>query len=186
MPFNLGAPKPVVPASPDLLFRELTRRTLQDVLPVQRDILQEYAKTGADAADLAIQLPTGSGKTLSGLLIAEWNLRKHREPVLYLCPNNQLVHQVVEEANSKYGLSVVGFDGPKSKYLAASKTAYEQADKVAVTNYSSLFNTAPYFQNPSLIILDDAHATENYISKMWSLSVEAGDEKHRQLHTALV
>jgi hypothetical protein len=186
MPFKLGSPKISVPASPDLLFRELTRRTLQDVLPVQRDILQEYAKSGTGAADLAIQLPTGSGKTLTGLLIADWSLRKNRERVIYLCPNNQLVHQVVEDANNKYGLSVVGLEGAKRDYAAASKSAYEQADKVAVTNYSSLFNTASYFQDPGLIILDDAHASENYIAKMWSLSVHGANSEHQNLHTALV
>ena len=186
MAFKFSSSKSAVPISPDLLFRELSRRTLPDVLPVQRDILQEYAKSGQKVADLAIQLPTGSGKTLAGLLIAEWNLRKNGERVVYLCPNIQLVHQVVDEANHKYGLSVVGFEGSKKNYSAADKTAYEQTDKVAVTNYSSLFNTAPYFHDPGLIILDDAHAVENYVAKMWSLSVERNEEKHSKLYTALV
>jgi hypothetical protein len=56
MPFNLSAPKTLVPASLDMLCYELTRRTLQDVPPVQRDILQEYAKMGTRVANLAIQL----------------------------------------------------------------------------------------------------------------------------------
>jgi Rad3-related DNA helicase len=31
-----------------------------------------------DAADLALELPTGTGKTLIGLLIAEWRRRGSR------------------------------------------------------------------------------------------------------------
>ena len=185
MPFKYTSSKSAVPESPDMLFRALPQRTFPDVLPVQRDILREYARSGLGVSDLAIQSPTGSGKTLVGLLIAEWNLRKHGERVVYLCPNIQLVHQVVEEATKKYGLSLVGFDGSKKNYPASDKTAYEQADKVAVTNYSSLFNTAPYFHDPSLIILDDAHAVENYVAKMWSLLVERKKPKHADLYTAL-
>jgi hypothetical protein len=38
-----------------------------------------------------------------------------------------------------------------------------------VTTYSSLFNTNPFFSNPGVIIVDDAHAAENYIASLWTL-----------------
>jgi hypothetical protein len=40
-------------------------------------------------------LPTGSGKTLVGLLIGEWLRRKNKERVVFLCPTRQLVNQVI-------------------------------------------------------------------------------------------
>ena len=43
---------------------------------------------------------------------------------------------------------------------------------MAVTTYSALFNSNPFFKAPDLIILDDAHAAENYVAKMWMLQVE--------------
>jgi len=46
-----------------------------------------------------------------GLMIAEWRRRKNQERVVYLCPTKQLVNQVVEQADEKYGLSVLGFTG---------------------------------------------------------------------------
>ncbi len=40
-------------------------------------MMQKYAAQAQDASDVALQLPTGSGKTLVGLLIGEWLRRKN-------------------------------------------------------------------------------------------------------------
>ncbi|MBX9838170.1 MAG: hypothetical protein K2X69_07610 [Silvanigrellaceae bacterium] len=57
------------------------------------------------------------------------------------------------------------------------------ADAVVVTTYSSLFNTNPFFSNANIIIIDDAHAAENYISDLWSLQLSRND--HPSLHASL-
>jgi hypothetical protein len=46
------------------------------------------------------------------------------------------------------------------------------------TSYSSLFNVAPYFKNPNVVILDDAHSAEKYIPKMWSLRILRSEHKN--------
>lgn len=171
--------------SPAKLFQILTRRKLPDVMTHQRDMLTDYADQMVDERDVALQLPTGSGKTLVGLLIAEWRRRKFRERVVYLCPTRQLVNQTVEQANDRYGIDVVGFVGKKSGYSAASRSDYTTGNKVAITNYSSLFNINPFFGNPDVVIVDDAHAAENYIASMWSLSVPAADPEYDPLHSAI-
>src|SRR5262249_33786525 len=112
-----------------------------------------------------------SGKTLVGLLLAEWRRRKFRERVVYLCPTRQLVNQVVDEASSKYGLSVEAFTGRIKNYSPAAKAAYEGVERVAVTTYNSLFNTNPFFENPEIVIVDDAHAAENYIASQWTVRI---------------
>jgi Rad3-related DNA helicase len=160
-----------VPDSPDRLFRDLPRRKHASLYDHQGQILRTYVAKAADASDVALQLPTGSGKTLVGLLLAEWRRRKNHERVVYLCPTRQLVNQVVEEASSKYGLTVEAFTGKVKNYAPEAKAAYENADRVAVTTYSSLFNTNPFFANPEVIILDDAHASENYIASQWTLRI---------------
>ena len=38
------------------------------------------------------------------LLIGEYRRHKNKEKVLFLCPTNQLVHQVIRQSNLKYGL----------------------------------------------------------------------------------
>src|SRR5579885_1479193 len=95
-----------VPESPDRLFRDLPRRKHASLYDHQGQILRSYVSSALKAEDVALQLPTGSGKTLVGLLLCEWRRRKFRERVLYLCPTRQLVNQVAEEAATKYGLDV--------------------------------------------------------------------------------
>lgn len=171
--------------SPAKLFQTMTRRKLPDVMTHQRDMLNDYADQMVDEKDVALQLPTGSGKTLVGLLIGEWRRRKFKERVVYLCPTRQLVNQTVAQANDRYGIDVVGFTGSKHNYTAAAKSDYTTGNKLAVTNYSSLFNVVPYFTNPDVVIVDDAHAAENYIASMWSLQIPARDPEYEALHTAV-
>src|SRR5437867_4357791 len=145
-----------VPASPDVLLRELPRRKIPDVLPHQRELMRSYTASALNAPDVAMQLPTGSGKTLVGLLTGEWRRRKNQERVVYLCPTRQLVHQVAEQAEEKYGLTVLSFVGSARDYDPTAKAKYQNADHIAVTTYSSLFNTNSYFDNEDVLILDDA------------------------------
>ena len=186
MAFKTATSEDSVPDSPDRLFRDLTRRKFPDVLPHQAETMQAYARQGVTPSDVALQLPTGSGKTLVGLLIAEWRRRKFNERVVYLCPTKQLVHQVVNQAEEKYGLSVGTFVGRQRDYSPASKADFQQAEKIAVTTYSGLFNTNSYFASADVIVLDDAHAAENYVASFWSLRIprEPG-EGHAALHLAI-
>ena len=98
MAFRKLSVRPEAPENPEKLFLEFTRRQFPTVLPHQSALIASYVTIGQDRPDVALQLPTGSGKTLVGLLIAEWLLRKNRERVVYLCPTRQLVNQVVEQA----------------------------------------------------------------------------------------
>jgi hypothetical protein len=183
--FKKLPPPDAVPDSPEKLIRELPRRKIPDVLPHQGDVMRSYAVLSANTPDVALQLPTGSGKTLVGLMIAEWLRRKKKERVVYLCPTNQLVHQVAEQAEEKYGLTVTAFTGGKKNYAPADKAAYNNGTHVSVTTYSSVFNSNPFFRNPDVLILDDAHAAENYVAAMWSVRVEKAKQKHASLHSAL-
>lgn len=183
MAFKSAASDAIVGESPDRLLRDLTRRRIPDVLPHQAEIMRTYAELRFDLPDVALQLPTGSGKTLVGLLIAEWRRRKYHERVVYLCPTRQLVHQAVEQAQNRYGLSVATFVGSQRDYSPASRTDYQQAERVAITTYSGLFNTNSFFDNADIIILDDAHAAENYIAQHWTLRIER--KTHVALHQAL-
>ena len=167
--------KPIVqttaPESPDRLFRDLPRRKHASLFDHQGQILRTYVAKALKTPDVALQLPTGSGKTLVGLLLAEWRRRKFGERVVYLCPTRQLVNQVVEEASSKYGLTVEPFTGQIKNYPPQARAAYENVDRIAVTTYSSLFNTNPFFSNLDIVIVDDAHASE----KLHRQPVDAAD-----------
>jgi hypothetical protein len=185
MAFKTASQEPATPESPEKLLLDLPRRRIPNVLPHQSEVMSEFAKTALKHRDVALQLPTGSGKTLVGLLIGEWKRRKFKERVVYLCPTKQLVHQAVEQAEEKYGLSVVGFTGPAKNYGQTSKADYRTGSKIAITTYSSVFNTNPYFSDADTIIVDDAHVAENYIASLWSLKIERDNPQHQALHAAI-
>lgn len=185
MAFKKAPSSTVVPDSPEKLFLDLPRRKIPDVMPHQNKIMRTYAAEAVDERDVALQLPTGSGKTLVGLLIGEWRRRKNQERVVYLCPTCQLVNQVVEQAQEKYGLTVLGFTGRIKDYNQADKAKYHNADHIAVTTYSSLFNTNPFFDNSDILIVDDAHAAENYVASLWSVGIDRNNADHKAIHTAL-
>lgn len=185
MAFKKASSSTIVPDSPEKLFLDLPRRKIPDVMPHQNKIMRTYVNEAVGETDVALQLPTGSGKTLVGLLIGEWRRRKNQERVVYLCPTRQLVNQVVEQAQEKYGLTVLSFTGRIKDYDPADKAKYHNADHIAVTTYSSLFNTNPFFNNADILIVDDAHAAENYVASLWNVEIDRNKVEFQALHTAL-
>src|SRR5215216_4607519 len=146
MAFKLNRSRGVAAETPEALFNDLRPRRIEGLLAHQADLLRAYVQAQVvDAPDVALQLPTGSGKTLVGLLIAEWRRRRFGQRVVYLCPTRQLVHQVSEEANTKYGIRATPFTGRQADYAPEAKAAYQTAETVAITPYSALFNIRPYF-----------------------------------------
>lgn len=156
--------------SPEELFGDLRNRKVQGLLSQQADMLRAYLKNES-CSDLALELPTGSGKTLVGLLIAEWRRRKYKQKCLFLCPTSQLVNQVAEQAQEKYGIKTVVFTGSKAKYSTVDTSKYESCETIAITTYSSLFNSNPYFKDADVLIFDDAHSAENYVSSCWCIEI---------------
>lgn len=184
MAFKKTKTSKVTIETPEALLHDLRAKKIKGPLSHQADMWRKYLDEALDKSDVALQLPTGSGKTLVGLILAEWRRQKFNEKVVYLCPTNQLVHQVVEQAENKYGLSVAKFTGRIKDFPIAIKSDYESADKIAVTSYSALFNTNSYFNDADIIIFDDAHASENYISSLWSLEINRYDEESKALFVA--
>ena len=179
--FKQATKRQKVASNPALHFLRKTARELPDVMPHQKEILETYAQNYQDRPDVALQLPTGSGKTLVGLLIADWRMLKYGEKVLYLCPTKQLVKQTVLQAQERYGIGVVDLSGKKKEFPPADVAAYRNAEKVAISTYSGLFNSQPFFTDPNLIVVDDTHAAENYIARLWSMQIGTTSKLHQKL-----
>lgn len=171
---------------PVALFNDLRTRKVAGLLSHQADVLRDYVKTAENYPDIAIQLPTGSGKTLVGLLIAEWRRRKFQERVVYLCPTRQLVNQVAAQAQKQYGIRAHSFNGSKKEFDQQNSGEYLNAESIAIAPYSALFNINPFFNSAQTIVLDDAHSAENYISAMWSLHVERFKSDHQALFNSIL
>ena len=139
MAFKLSSPAAISVATPEELFRNFGKKKIPGLLAQQSDMLRAYMKQETES-DVALELPTGSGKTLVGLLIAEWRRVARKERCLYLCPTRQLVNQVCEQAKEQYGLEVINFSGSARDYSVQDKTAFQTNQKIGVSTYSALFN----------------------------------------------
>src|SRR5712692_3907706 len=173
------------PESPEALFTLLRPSAVKYLWSHQADALREYAKIPPTESNVAIELPTGAGKTLVGLTIAEYHRRANRARVAYLCPTKQLVGQVTELAQG-YGLHVVAFTGPGAAYDQTDLTAYARSQAVAVSTYDAIFNTAPTINDPQFLVLDDAHAGEAPVASLWAVTAVRGDEDEPALYGALL
>ena len=161
--------------SPEALFNDCRRRKYAGLLSHQADVLRSYQADALNDPDVAFQMPTGSGKTLVGVLLAEWRRRSFGERPLYVTPTRQLAYQVANESRDKYDINVIPLVGSKSAFPPAQQAAWEAGEALVVTTYSGLFNVRPAFSDPQVIIVDDAHAAENYIAGYWTLSIRKSD-----------
>lgn len=176
-PFRKVAAKTPQRTDIESLFRDLKNRDpkVSNLYAQQADVLREYYNNHLASKDVSIELPTGSGKTLVGLLIAEWRRRYQRERIIYLCPTRQLANQVGQQSE-RYGIPSRVLVGPKRQLNRQAVNSYRSGDVTAIITYSGLFNTNPEFSDAQTIILDDAHGGESYISSLFSITINREED----------
>lgn len=169
-----------VPDFDDRLAR-FESATFTELRPGQRLVLREYANSHLDTPDLAIEMPTGEGKTLVALLAADWALDQGWS-VAYLTGTKQLAERVEQEAHG-LGLHAVRFAG--KDYGGAKLDDYHQAQAVGIMNYWVYFNTKPVPQPADLVIFDDAHLAEQPLSGLQTLRVPNRPGPGRDLYGSI-
>lgn len=142
----------------------------------QGDVIRAYAEKHQKTADLALELPTGTGKTLPGLLIAEWVRRQTQEPVLYATPTKQLAQQVMKTAGRE-GIPAALLTGSHHSWPSADAAAVEGGMAIGVTTYSSVFNSSPKVPVPRLLMFDDAHAGEQFVGNEYGLNIRRHEDE---------
>ena len=75
------------------------------------------------------------------------------------------------------------FVGSQKDYDNSLFYQYQQGKVIAVTTYSGVFNTNPRIDNPEVIICDDAHAADNYIADLWTLTIN--NLIHKELYESI-
>ena len=171
MAFKIGKKEEFLYSSPQEMYQDNKLKKIMGPLDYQSDMLNLYNEN-IGKKTVALELPTGSGKTLVGLLIGEYRRRKNKEKILFLCPTNQLVNQVVEQSNMKYGLKAIAFCGKQRDYLPKDKSNFLMADAIGVTTYSSFFALHSFFDDVDVIIMDDVHSCEDYIISNWTVQID--------------
>src|SRR5437660_2324752 len=105
----LGKEKVGRSADPIAVFEDLDKESGKEYLrPPQKAVLTKWYQDLRELRDTIVKLHTGQGKTLIGLLMLQSYLNEGAGPALYVCPNNYLVRQTVEQANS-FGIETVEF-----------------------------------------------------------------------------
>lgn len=145
-----------VPIHPIELFHTLFHQEGYAYLRgVQEEILKEWHAI-RDNRDIIGKMNTGAGKTLTGLLMLYSKLIEGIGPVVYACPDHQLVAQTIEQAE-KYGIPVCTFSS-SDRY----PPEFENQEAVLVCVFDKLFNGKSIFVEDAIelgaVLLDDAHA----------------------------
>lgn len=170
-------PPPSGTESPEELFYTLSARAKSHAYlrGPQQDALRDYM-TVEGAQDVAFELPTGAGKTMVGLLIAEWLRRGSKGRAAFLTLTNQLAAQVIEEAK-RLSIPVADLRGNKDYRPAIEEGKFFDGSAVAVSTYSNLFNVNPVIKQCEVIVLDDAHGGGDFAAGMWTVRVTRNDQE---------
>ncbi len=142
----------------------------RELWPAQKYVLDKYVEQFTEKQDVAIELPTGAGKTLIALLIAEaW--RREGKKVAVLSANKTLARQMEMEAR-QLGIPAVLMEGRGIDIPARDKRDYHRVQKIAVMNYWVYFNQNPVVDNADLLVMDDAHLAEHCLHSLWSVEID--------------
>ncbi len=177
------------PLFPSIAPRPGAPRDYQDFWnSIQRDVakyeyyrahqlkaLEEYDQIQDSQQDVAICLPTGSGKTVIGLCLSRFSQLRRRQLVLYLSPYALLASQILQEAKG-LGIPAVSLFGPWSDVPQASKDLYFAGEAIGIGTYSTLFNSNPRIEKPELLVLDDVHAAADFVRSPWIVSISQKDD----------
>ena len=160
------------PESPEAHYRDLPRGpgAVSGLWVHQGDLLRIYAHEHHDTPDLALELPTGTGKTLPGLILVDWIRLKRRMPVVYACPTVQLTRQVAEVAGRE-GIPYALLTGSYQLWDPSDRRSYETAEAMGIVTYSTIFNSNPKLSSADALLFDDSHAGEQYVSDQYSITI---------------
>ncbi|HUJ09385.1 MAG TPA: helicase C-terminal domain-containing protein [Verrucomicrobiae bacterium] len=150
--------------------------------PSQRHVLREYSTNWTGRPDVAVELPTGAGKTLIALFIAEaW--RREGQTAAILTANKTLARQARQDAND-LGIPVVLLEGGRNDILPADRRSFQRGASIGVMNYWVYFNQNPAIDPADFLVMDDAHLAEHCLHSLYSVEIDR--YRHSSLFESVV
>ncbi|MDO9097524.1 MAG: DEAD/DEAH box helicase family protein, partial [Candidatus Methanoperedens sp.] len=132
----LGKRKLTKPIDPIAIFEYLDQETGKEELrKAQEHVLREWNTNFRDQKDIIVKLHTGQGKTIIGLLMLQSLINEGKGPAIYLCPNNYLVQQTIDQAKS-FGIEMVQFPSDSNIY----PREFLDSEAILIINCKKLFN----------------------------------------------
>src|ERR1700687_3418398 len=133
----------------------------------QREALRLYSDGGQHLGDIAIELPTGAGKTLIALLILEWHRRQGRR-VAMLSGNKVVARQTAKDADD-LRVPVVRMEG--DRIPPKELRAYSRGQAIGLMNYWVYINQNPKVEPADYLVLDDAQLADGALSSLFTLNI---------------
>ena len=170
---KLSVPSSKKPTEPLEVFNKLTLRgSIENIWEPQAEALREWNKARTNS-DVVVQMNTGGGKTLVGLMVAQSLLNELNRRVLYVVPNNQLVEQTLRKA-AELGLQ------PAARFKGQwrSQEAFQAAETFCITNYAAVFTGHSTFHDKDIaaLVFDDAHVAEGTIRDQFTIKIASGSD----------
>jgi hypothetical protein len=150
----------------------------------QEKILEKWFEQ-RNFKDNIIKMNTGGGKTTVGLLQLQSSLNESIGPAIYLCLDNQLTEQVLNDAKG-IGINCVTFGQSNDIPIE-----FLNKEAILVTTFQKLFNARSVFGilgdasrpvvNIGCLVIDDAHAALNKAREVFSLKFPATSDYYKEL-----
>lgn len=144
----------------------------------QGEVLDKWFEK-RERADNTIKMNTGSGKMLVGLLALQSCLNEKVGPAAYIAPDNYLVSQVLQEAQS------LGIPATQD----ANHAGFQSGSAILVANIDKLINGRSVFGVGAAgariplgsIVIDDAHACLDAVADQFSIDLPVGHAAYSEL-----
>lgn len=163
-------------------LRAKKSQKFEELYSAQESALNLYSSGFINQPTIAIELPTGSGKTLIALMVLDfWQEQKRKTAVL--CGTKNLARQFKDEADA-LGIPAILFEGSKSGWSNADRFKYHQCKAVAILNYWGYINESPGIDPADVLVLDDAHLAENAAHGLFSLDISRIE--HEDLYVGVI
>jgi hypothetical protein len=146
---------------------------IKELWPDQKEVLTIYSDSLKDKKRIAIELPTGSGKSIIGLLILEmW--RRSGKRVAILTSSNALSEIMLRRCNDLgiQGAMIAGkwrTDTAQRERLKNIKM-YKRCQAIGIINYWA-YMQATDIPKPNILIIDDADFFENWLIDQYSVVI---------------
>lgn len=184
-----GALEKVNRVDPEDIFKHLTPLEGYNYLrDVQKEFLQQWHLRRSER-DIIGKLNTGAGKTLIALLMLQSKLNEKVGPAVYLCPDNQLLNQVVDQANL-FNIKVVTIPYVPNQ-RAEFPVEFLNNEAILVTTFERLFNGRSIFgvkddgrreiQEIGSLVIDDAHTCIKKARKQATIKIKSSTDTYQKI-----
>ncbi|MEM6719182.1 MAG: DEAD/DEAH box helicase family protein [Bacteroidota bacterium] len=176
---NKSLEKRKLETDPIKLYNSLTKdKDYIYLRGVQEEVLKEWNKRRNEDCIL-IKMNTGAGKTLVGLLILYSKMIETKKPVVFLCPDNQLLNQVVTQSKN-YSIPTCEIDENND-----FPEEFLNSEAILIATINKMFNGKNIFDRDkiklSAIVIDDAHRCVEKVKDSFTVKISHIHELYNKL-----